>query len=163
MVSTLLIATGVIIYGRRRERLQTPRWLVALLQAGMVSMGVVFGISAWVATSASIEMVMLFAVFPTTAGALGAMLTAGRRDMFAALIVPVAAISAFTLATSSDYRLRGLAFLWIFYSGALTVIHSTLTKTARTAVLLQKRSEDLLAEIEQDQIKLTETDRKSVV
>ena len=43
---------------------------------------------------------MLFAVFPTTASAIAAMLTAGRRDMFASLLVPMAALSSFTLATS---------------------------------------------------------------
>ena len=132
-------------------------WIVLLLRLGLGSMGVVFGMSTWVASSASIEMVMLFAVFPSTAGALAAMLTAGRRDMFASLLAPMAATSAFTLVMSSDYRLRGLAVLWLFYVAALSVIHTTLSTTARTAILLQKTSEDLLAEIERDQEQLTET------
>ena len=136
---------------------QRRRWIVLLLRVGMVSMGVVFGMSTWVASSASIEMVMLFAVFPTTAGAIAAMLTAGRRDMFVSVLAPIAGMSAFTLATSPDIQLRGLALLWVFYSATLTVIHSTLNKTVRTAILLQKTSEDLLAEIELDQVKLTET------
>jgi diguanylate cyclase (GGDEF)-like protein len=157
VLATIVIAVGVAAYRHRGGDAPTPRWIVLLLRAGMVSMGLVFGMTTWVASSASIEMVMLFAVFPTTASALGAMLTAGRRDMFASLLVPIAGISAFTLATSPNFQMQGLAFLWVFYSATLIVIHSTLNGTARTAILLQKTTEDLLAEIELDQIKLTET------
>ena len=161
VLSTLLMVAGVATF--RRQVIDpgvehtTSIWLVWLLRAGLASMGLVFGMSTWVASSASIEMVMLFAVFPSTAGALGAMLTAGRRDMFVSVLSPLAATSAFTLVTSADIRLRGVAVLWLFYAAALTVIHSTLSKTVRTAILLQKTSEDLLAEIERDQIQLTET------
>jgi diguanylate cyclase (GGDEF)-like protein len=174
IVSTLLIMTGVATFRRRSPRPgtgliaqsmehPTPRWNVMLLRVGLASMGAVFGMSTWVASSASIEMVMLFAVFPTTAGAIAAMLTAGRRDMFISLVAPLATTSAVTLMMSSDNRLRGLAMLWVLYSGALTVIHSTLSKTVRTAILLQKTSEDLLGEIERDQIQLTETNAQLAV
>ena len=163
-VSTALLTAGVASYRRsarnskaRFGSVSTPRWVVMLLRTGLFSMGIVFGMTTWVASSASVEMVMLFAVFPTTASAIAAMLTAGRRDMFASLLVPMAVLSAYTLATSADVRLRGLAVLWVFYSAALTVIHSTLSKTVRTAIALQKTSEDLLKEIERDQEKLTET------
>ena len=170
LLSTCLLVAGVITY-RRYARMSTdgptggsmPRWIVVLLRIGLGSMGVVFGMTTWVASPASIEMVMLFAVFPTTASAIAAMLTAGRRDMFVSLLVPIAVMSAFSLATSDDLRLRGLAFLWVFYSAALTVIHSTLSKTVSTAILLQKTSEDLLAEIERDQAKLTETNAQLAV
>jgi len=164
LVSTILLTAGTSAYRRSAARatnavadVRSPRWMVRLLRAGLTSMGVVFGMTTWVASPASVEMVMLFAVFPTTAAAIAAMLTAGRRDMFASLLVPMASLSTFTLATSADIRLRGLAVLWVFYSAALTVIHSTLSKTVRTAIALQKTSEDLLAEIERDQIQLTET------
>ncbi|HEX3090341.1 MAG TPA: GGDEF domain-containing protein, partial [Ilumatobacteraceae bacterium] len=167
-VSTVLMIAGVVAFRRsspksasvppsRPLERTTPSWIVWLLRIGLASMGVVFGMSTWVASSASTEMVMLFAVFPSTAGALAAMLTAGRRDMFASLLAPMASTSALILLMSDDIRLRGLAVLWLFYATALTVIHSTLSKTARTAIRLQMTSEDLLAEIERDQIQLTET------
>ncbi len=170
MLSTCLLVAGVTAY-RRYAKMSTdgatggamPRWIVGVLRIGLGSMGVVFGMTTWVASPSSIEMVMLFAVFPTTASAIAAMLTAGRRDMFVSLLVPMAMMSAITLATSDDLRLRGLAFLWVFYSAALTVIHSTLSNTVRTATLLQKTSEDLLAEIERDQAKLTETNAQLAV
>ncbi len=168
--STVLISASVAAYRRsartstaRSGSVATPRWIVMLLRTGLLSMGVVFGMTTWVASPASVEMVMLFAVFPTTASAIAAMLTAGRRDMFASLLVPMAVLSAYTLSTSADVRLRGLAVLWLFYSAALTVIHSTLTKTVRTAIALQKTSEDLLEEIERDQVQLTETNAQLAI
>ena len=164
VLSTLLIVAAVAAFRHQStgsaagsgER-PTARWIVALLRASLLSIGVVFGMATWVAGSAPNEMVMPFAVFPTTAAAVGAMLTAGRRDMFACLLVPLASMSAFTLVTSTDIRMRGMAALWVFYSAALTVIHSTLSKTVRTAILLQTTSDELLAEIERDQVQLTET------
>ncbi len=165
-MSTFLITASVAAY-RHHARTSpgpagtaTPRSIVVLLRVGLMSMGVLFGMTTWVASSASVEMVMLFAVFPSTAGAIAAMLTAGRRDMFASFLLPVVALSSYTLMTSADARLRSLAVLWVFYSTALVVIHSTLSKTVRTAIALQKTSEDLLAEIERDQIQLTETNTK---
>ncbi len=166
VVSTIMMVAGVAAFRHTSPRPAehtTDRWVVMLLRVGLASMGFVFGMSTWVASSASIEMVMLFAVFPSTAGALAAMLTAGRRDMFLSLLIPMASASALTLVTSTDIRLRGLAVLWLFYAALLTVIHSTLNKTARTALLLQMTSEDLLAEIERDQVKLTETNAQLAI
>jgi diguanylate cyclase (GGDEF)-like protein len=170
IVSTVLIAVGVNAYRRLPSAtvdepagLPTPRWIVMLLRTGLLSMGVLFGMTTWVASSASVEMVMLFAVFPSTASAIAAMLTAGRRDMFVSLLVPIAVLSACTLATSSDYRLQWLAALWVFYSLALAAIHSTLSRTLHTSIALQQTSEDLLAEIERDQAQLTETNAQLAV
>ncbi len=174
IVSTLLVVVGVAAFRRQSPRPgtgpiaqsmehPTPHWNVVLLRVGLAAMSLVFGMSTWIPSSSSIEMVMLFAVFPATAGAIAAMLTAGRRDMFASLLAPMALASTITLAMSPDVRLRGMAVLWVFYSASLTVIHSTLSKTVRTAILLQKTSEDLLAEIERDQIQLTETNAQLAV
>jgi diguanylate cyclase (GGDEF)-like protein len=176
VVSSVMIVSGVTLFrhvspgagevppGTTDPDSATPRWIIMFLRVGLLSMGFVFGMSTWVAGSgASTEMVMLFAVFPTTASAIAAMLTAGRRDMFVCLLVPMASMSAVTLVMSSDFRLRGMAALWVFYTAALTVIHSTLSKTVRTAILLQKTSEDLLAEIERDQVQLTETNSQLAI
>ncbi len=156
LAATIVIVVAVAAF-RRQAGGPTPRWVVLSLRAGLVSGGAVFGMTAWVAGRAPIEMVMLFAVFPTTASAIAAILTAGRRDMYASVIIPMAALAAVSLAKESDIRLRGLGLLWVFYAGALTSIHSRLSKTVRTAILMQKTTEDLLAEIADDQAKLTET------
>ncbi|MEA3183638.1 MAG: hypothetical protein QOJ74_115, partial [Ilumatobacteraceae bacterium] len=118
VLSTIVIAVAVTAYRRRPVGTLKP-WLVKLLRAGMMSIGVTLGLSAWVAGRAPIDMVMLFALFPTTAGALSAMMTAGRRDLYLSVLVPMATLSSFTLATSGDLRLRGLAVLWVFYAATL--------------------------------------------
>lgn len=159
LVATIIIVVAVAAF-RRQSGGTTPRWVVRSLRAGLISAGFVFGMTAWVAGRAPIEMVMLFAVFPTTASAIAAILTAGRRDMYASIIVPMAALAAISLATENDLRLRGLGLLWVFYAAALTGIHSRLSKTVRTAILMQKTTEDLLAEIADDQAKLTETNAR---
>jgi diguanylate cyclase (GGDEF)-like protein len=156
VLSSVVIGTSVATYRRRRPG-PTSRWTVVLLGAALASMGTVFGMAAWVAGRAPIEMVTLFAIFPTTASAIAAMLTAGRRDLFASVLAPMAGLSVISQAMSSDMRLRGLAVLWLFYVAVLLFIHSRLTKTLHTAILMQKTSEDLLAEIANDQAKLTET------
>ncbi len=170
VLATILIVAGLTAFRRhardaaaRHSDAATPQWIVVLMRLGLVAMGVVFGMSTWVASAAPVEMVMLFAVFPTTASALAAMLTVGRRDMFASLLVPMTALSTVTLVTSPDIRLRSMALLWLFYSAALIVVHTTLSRTARTAILLQKTSEDLLAEIERDQVQLTETNAQLAI
>ena len=156
VVSTVVISAAITAY-RHWEREPTPSWIVTLLRVGMLSIGATLGMSPWVAGRGPIEMVMLFAVFPTTAGAVNAMMTAGRRDLYVSVLAPMAALTMFTLATSADMRVRGLAVLWVFYTATLTVIHSMLTKTVRTAILMRKTSEDLLAEIANDRAKLTVT------
>jgi diguanylate cyclase (GGDEF)-like protein len=156
MLSSVVIGTSVATYRHRRPG-PTSRWIVVLLGAALASMGTVFGMAVWVAGRAPIEMVTLFAIFPTTASAIAAMLTAGRRDLFATVLLPMAGLSVISQAMSSDGRLRSLAVLWLFYVAVLMFIHSRLSKTVRTAILMQKTSEDLLAEIADDQAKLTET------
>ena len=143
-LATALILVGLTAFRHRTRNAaerpndaRTHHGIVILLRLGLGAMGVVFGMSTWVASAAPVEMVMLFAVFPTTASAMAAMLTVGRRDMFASLLVPMAGLSAITLSISPDIRLRSMALLWVFYSAALTVVHTTLSRTARTAILLQ--------------------------
>ena len=156
VVSTIVISAAVAAYRHRADG-PTPSWIVTMLRVGMALIGITLGISAWVAGRAPIEMVMLFAVFPTTASAVNAMMTAGRRDLYMSVLVPMAALSTLTLATSADMRVRGLAVLWVFYAGTLTLIHARLTKTVRTAILMRRTSEELLAEIADDRAKLTDT------
>ena len=96
VVSTIVISAAITAY-RHWEREPTPSWIVTLLRVGMVSIGATLGMSAWVAGRGPIEMVMLFAVFPTTAGAVNAMMTAGRRDLYVSVLAPMAALTTFTL------------------------------------------------------------------
>jgi diguanylate cyclase (GGDEF)-like protein len=159
VLASVMIGVAVAMH-RRSTITPTPHRIVFALRAAMFSMGVVFGLTTWVATSASTEMVTLLMLFPTTVSALGAMLTTGRRDLYLSVLVPMAAMSVFTLAFGPDNSLRGLSLLWLFYATALLVIHSTLSTTTMRALRLQTTTETLLAEVERDQVKLTESNER---
>jgi hypothetical protein len=110
-VATILVATGQASY-RRLDGAPTPTWVVRLLRAGFVSIGVLFGMTAWVAAHAPFELALLFALFPTTVAAIEAMITAGRRDMFASVLIPMTVLAATTLSISPDIRLRWTPRPW---------------------------------------------------
>ncbi|HSB85559.1 MAG TPA: EAL domain-containing protein, partial [Ilumatobacteraceae bacterium] len=124
---------------------------------GFVAVGLVFGMTAWVAAAAPFELAMVFAIFPATVAALQTMITAGRRDMFASAIIPMTLLSFTFLSTSHDARLRWLGLLWPFYAATLTYIFSNFTRTVRTAIVMQQTSEQLLAEVASDRAQLTAT------
>lgn len=154
LFATIVVAAGLAAY-RRLEGAPTPGWLTQLIRAGFASVGVLFGMTAWVAGRGPVEVTMLFAVFPMTASAMAAMVAAGRRDMYASVVIPMMLLSVATLVVSPDYRLRWLGVLWLFYAGTLTVMFSNLTRTVRTAILMKQTSEDLLSEVEPSQTELT--------
>jgi diguanylate cyclase (GGDEF)-like protein len=154
-LSSTLIALSVSAH--RNGSGPTSAALVFALRASLFSMGVVFGLTTWVTTSESVELITILSIFPISASGIAAMLTAGRRDMYLSMLLPMALGSMLTLATANDDRLRGMSFAWIFYVIAVSVIHRTLSKTALTALELQHTSDRLLATVERDQVMLTAT------
>lgn len=154
VVATVIVAGALGAY-RRLESPATPTWVVNLLRVALCSIGVLFGMSAWVAGRATVELTMLFAIFPMTVAAVASTLTAGRRDMFASVTIPISLLSIVTLSVDSDYRLRWLSVLWIFYTATLTWFFGNFSKTVRTAIVMQKTSEELLDEIASDQTQLS--------
>lgn len=156
LVATIMVTAALGAY-RRLDGAPTPPWVLQLLRAGMVSVGILFGMTSWVAGRAPIEVAMLFAVFPTTVGAVAALLTAGRRDLYASVLLPMVLLAVIFLSTSADVRLRWLGLLWLFYVATLTFIFSNLTKSVWTAIVMQTTTEDLLAEVASDRAKLTAT------
>jgi diguanylate cyclase (GGDEF)-like protein len=154
-LSSVVIAMSV--HAHRNGSGPTSATLVVALRASLFAMGVVFGLTTWVTTSESVELITILSIFPISASAIAAMLTAGRRDMYLSMLLPMAFMSMLTLATAADDRLRGMSFAWIFYVVTVSVIHRTLSKTALTALELQHTSDRLLATVERDQVMLTAT------
>ena len=129
-----MIAAGVAAYrrparisSRRTTDAPTPRWIVMLLRIGLLSMGVIFGMTTWVASSASIEMVMLFTVFPRPQCHRGHAdrRPAGHVCLRAAAHGRVVRIHAGNNIGSTP---AGLAVRWLFYVAALGAIHSILSE-----------------------------------
>lgn len=127
----------------------------ALIGASLLLIGVTFGLSPWVAAGSTSEVVLLFSLFPAVAGAISCIVTAGRRDMFLALTVPLVLGMSWNLLHVDDVRLHGLGLLSLVYGVALGVLHHVLSNNSGEAIHLQWRSDHLLRELDHERGELT--------
>ena len=158
-------ATGVTLfalyrYYMRTESRLTPRSTQIFIGAAFASIGAVFGMCPWVGTrsgngGAVVEVVLLFTIFPATASALGCIVTAGRRDMYLAFVVPLVTIATAALLVTGDSRLRGLGILAFLFGGGLVVLHHLVSRNSLEAIRLQWRSERLLRDLAHERGELT--------
>jgi diguanylate cyclase (GGDEF)-like protein len=109
----------------------------------------------WVAGDGEVELTLLFSLFPATASAVGCIVTAGRRDLYLAFLVPLIGASAWAMLGSDDSRLRGLGLLAIFFGVALMVLHHVVSRNSLDAIRLQWRSERLLRDLAHERSELT--------
>ncbi|MFM2076895.1 MAG: hypothetical protein RJA49_785, partial [Actinomycetota bacterium] len=145
-------------YYLRADARTTPRVTVLLIGAAFVSIGVLFGLGPWVADGrvpADVQVVILFALFPAVASSVGLIMTAGRRDMYVAFILPLMGLCVAVLMTSDDSHLRGLGVLWLFYALGLVVLHSVVSRNTVEAIRLQWRSERLVRDVAHERGELT--------
>jgi len=133
----------------------TPKSTQLLIGAAFASIGLLFGLCPWVVGSNSVELVLLFALFPSTASAIVCIVTAGRRDLYLAFLVPLILSSAWSLVGADDSRLRGLGVLALFYGLALMVLHHVVSRNTLEAIRLQWRSERLLRDLAYERSELT--------
>ena len=133
----------------------TPKSTQLLIGAAFASIGLLFGLCPWVVGSNSVELVLLFALFPSTASAIVCIVTAGRRDLYLAFLVPLILSSAWSLIGADDSRLRGLGVLALFYGSALMVLHHVVSRNTLEAIRLQWRSERLLRDLAYERSELT--------
>ena len=90
VVATVIVAGALGAY-RRLESPATPTWVVNLLRVALCSIGVLFGMSAWVAGRATVELTMLFAIFPMTVAAVA---SSARPNLRAGCAVTATPLSA---------------------------------------------------------------------
>ena len=139
VVSTALVLLAIYRYYMRGHNNGTPRSTQLLIGAAFASIGLLFGMCPWVAGGKSAELVLLFALFPSTASAVTSIVTAGRRDMYLAFIVPLILVSSLTLIAADDSRLRSLGFLTTFSADEARAQFATLLegdyRLARRALL----------------------------
>ena len=126
-----------------------------LIATSFCTIGVTFGMTPWVAEGSPTEVVLMFALFPATAGAMGCVVTAGRRDMFLAMSVPLIAGMAWTLLIVDDTRLHGLGLLSLLYGASLLALHFVLSRNGQEAINLQWRSDQLLRALDHERGELT--------
>ncbi len=126
-----------------------------LIGLSFVAIGSTVGMGPWVAEGSGSEVVLLFALFPATAGAIGCIVTTGRRDLFLTMMVPLVAWTSWSLLHVGDERLHGLGLLMVLYGVALTVLHHVLSRNGVAAIDLQWRSDHLLRELDHERGELT--------
>ncbi len=165
-VISSVVATGITMlalyrYYLRTDSRFTPRSTLLLIRISFASIGVMFGLAPWVAsggawlTRANVEVVVLFALFPAVAAAVGLIITAGRRDLYALFVVPLMALCVMSLVRSDDAHVRGLGVLWLLYSVGLIVLHTVVSRNAAEAIRVQWRSERLVRDIAHERGELT--------
>jgi len=155
-----VFTTGVTLFALYRyymlsETNSTSIFNQVLIGISFVSLGVTFGMSPWVAQSAPTELVLLFTLFPATAAAVSCIVTAGRRDLFLAMLVPMIGWASWSLLQTHENRLHGLGLLCIMYGVSLVVLHHVLSRNSVDGIKLQWRSDQLLRELDHERGEIT--------
>jgi diguanylate cyclase (GGDEF)-like protein len=140
----------------RRRGVERPDTLLNVVAVGaaLALCSSVFGMSTWVASEASFDVLALFMLFPAIACAIGASVCAGRRWMYGAFLLPSVLWTPLGLWASGDQRLRGMTYIAAFYLLCMIVIHQVATRSFREVLRLQGRGERLLAQIEDERLAL---------
>ena len=155
VLSTGLTLLAIYRYYMHGDSSGTPKFTQLLIGAAFSSIGLLFGLCPWVVGDTSVELVLLFALFPSTACAIVCIVTAGRRDLYLAFLMPLILTSAWSLNGADDSRLRGLSILALFYGLSLMVLHYVVSRNTLEAIRLQWRSERLLRDLAHERSELT--------
>ncbi|CAB4362857.1 MAG: EAL domain-containing protein [Actinobacteria bacterium] len=126
-----------------------------MIGVSFASIGVVFGMSTWVADGAPVEVVLLFTLFPATAAAVACIVTSGRRDLFLAMTVPMLTWTSWSLLSAGEDYLHSLGYLSALFGVALVVLHHVLSRNSVDGIRLQWRSDRLLRELDHERGELT--------
>lgn len=154
-ISSALTLLSLYFYYMRGDIRGTSRSTQLLIAVAFASIGTLFGMSPWLAAGSSSELVLLFALFPATASAVGCIVTAGRRDLFLSYLVPLIGVSSWSLTNSHDTRLRALGLLAVSFGASLVVLHHVVSRNTLDGIRLQWRSERLLRDLAHERSELT--------
>ena len=153
-------ATGLTLLALYRYYLYsevdtTTRATQVLFGLAFAAIGAMFGMSTWVANDSDSTVLLMFTLFPATSVAVGAIVTAGRRDLFLCMLVPATSWSAWTLLHVEEERLRVLASLITVYGIALVALHHIVSRNSLDGFRLQWRTDQLVRELEKERAELT--------
>lgn len=159
-VITAVVATAITLVAMYRYYMgrlgpTTPWHTQVLVGMSFASIGTLFGLGPWVASSGAVELLLLFTLFPATASAVGCIVTPGRRDLYIALIVPMVTLPSVSLLVHGDSRVHGLGVLAGFFGATLLMLHHVVGRSSVDAIRLQWQSEQLLGELAHERAELT--------
>jgi diguanylate cyclase (GGDEF)-like protein len=155
MLATLSVFASVHIQITRAEvdggEPVRSTWLTG---SALAVVGALAGLSSWVAATSSIEMSLLFTLFPAVSCATGAIVCAGRLDMYVAFVVPLTVLTSLGLWSTGDGRLQALAALMGAFALSQALLHHTVSDSLRSSLRLQLVSQALAVKMARDQIAL---------
>ena len=155
VLSTATTLFAMYRYYMRGSSDGTARSTHLLMIGAFAWIGLLFGMCPWIASDRAVELVMMFVLFPATAGAVCCIVTAGRRDLFTAFLIPLIGVSSWALIDANDSRLHGLGLMAVFYGPSLLVLHHVVSRSTSEAIRLQWRSEHLLRDLASERGELT--------
>ncbi|MCU1360366.1 MAG: hypothetical protein JWN99_1655, partial [Ilumatobacteraceae bacterium] len=156
MTANITVVLACVRARRSRDLDGTMRVSPVLVGAALVSVGTVAGMSTWVAATSDTDVVLMFSMFACVSCAVGAIVCAGRRDMFVLYAAPLAACESLGLWSNGDGRLRALAVLNIAYAVAQGFLHHTVSRSLLTSLRQQMTTQTLAMRMVADQVALTQ-------
>lgn len=156
LTCTASTATAMVTRRRVRDIEHFDRHATLLPGTSLALVGATAGLSTWVAATSPIDVETMFAMLPAVALAVGAIVCAGRRDMFIAYAVPLTAFASFGLWTVADVRMRALGSLFVLYGATQFALHHTVSRSLNESLRLQVTSQSAAVRMASDQLALTD-------
>jgi diguanylate cyclase (GGDEF)-like protein len=153
--------TVLAVYVHQRNAVgRIPVWQVWNLRVALLLNGAVFGMAPWTTGRGEVVPTLMFTLFPAVAGAVVAVITAGRRDLYLCFAGPATVLSMAALVSTGEPQLRSMAFIVGFYAIALVVLHQVVSVSTTRAIRLQWRSDQLLSRQTEDREQLREANAR---
>lgn len=141
----------------QRFRSDTARRHATLaIGASLVSVAAAAGLTTWVAATSAIDVEVLFSLFPAVGCTVGAVVCAGRRDMFALYAVPLSIIAAAGLWSTGSEQMQALAVLTLGYAATQFALHAAVSRSLLSSLELQFMTQDLAVRIATEQVALSD-------
>lgn len=155
VISTLIGLFGLYRYHMRAAMVGLSRFTRWTICVSFSAAGLVFGMCPWVAGDSGVEVVMAFTFISSVAATIGCIVSAGRRDLYIAYLVPLIATSTATLLSHESSLLQTLGVLSIFFGFTLLALHHAVSRNVLDAIRLQWRSQRLLRDLAHERSELT--------
>ncbi|MCU1504172.1 MAG: hypothetical protein JWM12_3526 [Ilumatobacteraceae bacterium] len=150
VLSSVLGVLAYVSFRRAPTAVTASRTTHALLLVALVVIGVTLALGTWANPQSNRSTILMLTVIPASTTAVLAVFTAGRRDLFAAGILPLTVVCVWGLATRDDYVLRRMALLIGLGVLLMTFLHHLVSRTALQSIRNQIHTEELAAQLERD-------------
>jgi diguanylate cyclase (GGDEF)-like protein len=143
-------AAAFLAFRRSVASARSNAFAHALMIAALAMAGATLGLGTWANPTSTLSTVLMLTVIPASTIAVMAIVTAGRRDLFAAGLVPLTVISVWSLAATHDHVLQRMAVLIALGAVVMTVLHHLVSRSAVQSIRNQIQTDALTGQLERD-------------